>query len=76
MVVSLHDHQNTFTHIEGKCGGLQFCCSKTLTDIEVNCGGGWLLELETLPHDSICYSLAAPCFKLKMEIRPLRCYYP
>ena len=36
MVVSLHDHQNTLTHIEGKSGGLQFCSSKTLTIIEFN----------------------------------------
>ena len=68
MVVPLHDHQNTLTHVEGKCGDLQFCRSKTLTIIEVKCGGGWLRELETLTHDGVWYSsVDPPCVIVFLE---------
>ena len=50
----------TLTHIEGNCGGLQFCSTKTLSTIEVKCGGGWLRELETLTHDGVWYGSVAP----------------
>ena len=60
VVVSPHNHQTTLTHIEGNCGGLQFCSTKTLSTIEVKCGGGWLRELETLTHDGVWYGSVAP----------------
>ena len=59
-MVSLHNHQNTLTHIEGNCGGLQFSSSKTLTIIEVKCGGGWFRELKTITHDGVWYGSVAP----------------
>ena len=60
VVVSPHNHRTTLTHIEGNCGGLQFCSTKTLSTIEVKCGGGWLRELETLTHDGVWYGSVAP----------------
>ena len=59
-MVSPHSHRTTLTHIEGNCGGLQFCSTKTLSTIEVKCGGGWLRELETLTHDGVWYGSVAP----------------
>ena len=60
VVVSPHNHRTTLTHIEGNCGGLQFCSTKTLSTIEVKCGGGWLRELETLTHDGVWYGTVSP----------------
>ena len=40
----------TVTHIEAKCGGVQFCNSKTLTHIEAKCGGLQFWDSKTLTH--------------------------
>ena len=40
----------TVTHIEAKCGGVQFCNSKTLTHIEANCGGVQFYNSKTLTN--------------------------
>ena len=53
MVVSTFFHSNTHTHIESKCGGLQFLNSKTFIIFEVRYAGGWLQELDTDNHDGV-----------------------
>ena len=45
----------TLIHMVAKCGGVQFCDSKTLPHMVAKCGGGWSRELKTVTHDGVWY---------------------